>query len=118
MEFGTMLGMAAGLALAIERSMEAVKIGYLKIKKGLFPKLECEELSSNEKIVLTLAVSIGAIFIGGSAVVLPIPGVILLPMWLQQVVTGLIVSIGSGILHTLYTIIVGIKNNIENVVEY
>lgn len=112
-DFGTILGLASGLSLAVERSMEVVKIGYLKIKKGIFPKLECTELSANEKIVLTIAVSIASIFIGGQSLVLQIPGVILLPMALQQVVTGLIISIGSGVLHTLYTMFIGIKNNIE-----
>ena len=105
--------MASALSLAVERSMEIVKIGYLKIKKSIFPKKECAELSPNEKIVLTIGVSIAGVFIAGEAVVLQIPGVVLLPMPLQQVITGLIISIGSGVLHTLYGMFVAIKNNME-----
>ncbi len=114
MDFGSILGMASGLSLAIERAMEAVKIGYLKIKNVIFPKLNYTEITVNEKIILTIGTSIAAIFIGGSALVLPIPGVLSLPLWLQQVITGLIISMGSGILHTAFVIFKSIKDNIES----
>lgn len=114
MDFATILGMASALSLAVERAMEVVKIGYLKIKKRVFPKKESTELAPNEKIVLTIAVSIAGVFIGGNSVVLQIPGVILLPLPLQQVITGLIISIGSGILHTAYEMFVAIKSNMES----
>jgi hypothetical protein len=114
MDFGTILGIASGLSLAVERAMEVVKVGYLKIKKAILPKASCDDLTKNEKTILTIAVSIAAIFIGGQAVILPIPGVVNLSLPLQAVVTGLIVSIGSGVLHTLYGIFIAIKDNIAN----
>lgn len=113
MDFGEILGMASALSLAIERSMEVVKIGYLKIKKYIFPKAACEDVTPNEKIILTIATSIAAVFIAGESVVLQIPGVIILPLPLQQVITGLVISVGSGVLHTLYGMFIAIKNNIE-----
>ena len=113
MDFGTMLGMASGLSLAVERAMEVVKIGYLKIKKAIFPKMECSELTVNEKVMLTITTSIGAVFIGGQSVILPIPGVVKLPLPFQQIITGLILSIGSGVLHTAYEMFRSIKDNIE-----
>jgi hypothetical protein len=113
MDFGTILGMASALSLAVERSMEVVKIGYLKIKGIIFPKSSCANLTANEKIILTIATSIIGVFLVGASVVLPIPGVTKLPMFMQQIITGLIISIGSGVLHTLYGMFVAVKNNME-----
>jgi hypothetical protein len=115
MDFGSILGMASALSLAVERAMEVIKICYLKIKKYIFPKKNCTELSQNEKMILTVAASIAGIFIAGDSVILPIPGVVSLPIPLQKVITGLIVSIGSGVLHTLYGMFVALKSNMETV---
>ena len=114
MEFLSMLSMASGLAVAVERSMEVVKIAYLKLKKFLFPKKNYTELTRDEKIVLTVIVSVSSVFIGGKSVILPIPGVMSLPLPVQSIITGLIICIGSNVLHTVYSMLSSIKNNIES----
>lgn len=117
MDVGSIIGQALALSLAVERSVEVAKIGYLKIKKSIFPRWSYEEITQNEKVLITVVISIALVFMGGPALLLQIPGVEILPIWVQSFISGLVISIGSNVFHTLYSIITSIKDNIESAGE-
>lgn len=109
MNFTDMLGAAASVAVAVERITEVLKPAYLAVKNKIFKKnqLECTKL---EKNIITIL--LGIFICMSMKIGIDIPGI---PEGsiLQEIFAGLVSSPGSGILHTLLSILAGLKNAIE-----
>jgi hypothetical protein len=113
MDIGSALAMGTALSFAVEKTVEVAKIGYLQLKKGIFPNKEYKELTPNEKIIMTVLIAVGGMLICGRYASFQIPGIKDLPFILQSIIYGLMLSVGSGVWHTLYNIFQAMKNNWE-----
>lgn len=108
-----LLSVLLGISVAVERAIEIVKPLYLQIKVALFRK-EYTECSKVEKEVMSIL--IGPVVCIIAQVGIDLPGVNESAV-LQQVLAGLITSLGSNVLHAVLNIIIAIKDAAETKTE-
>jgi len=103
----SVLANVLAVAIAVERLVEVIKPFYLKAKNA-FLKHNDEECTKTEKIIMTVLVGPFICIVGGVGI--NISGVSAVG---QQVLCGLIASIGSNVIHTLLNIVVAFKDIAE-----
>lgn len=113
MNITDILGQTASVAVAVERITEILKPAYLIVKKRALKK-EQSECTKVEKNTLILLLSIFICII--MHIKIDIPGITESGS-IQEILAGLVSSFGSSILHTLVTILSGVKNTIESRTE-
>lgn len=96
------------VAIAVERLVEVVKPLYLKAK-NLLLKRNDEECTKTEKIVMTVLIGPVLCIIGEISI--SISG---FPAIVQQVLCGLVASIGSNAIHAILGLIVAFKDAAES----
>lgn len=109
MSFIDMLGVTASVAVAVERTSEIIKPIYLKIKNCIL-KTEFIECSSTEKSIMSIILGILICIL--THVRVDIPGINEASL-LQEILAGLISSLGSNVLHNILSILTAIKNTTE-----
>ena len=109
MNIKELTGILVSIAAAVERTTEIIKPIYIKVKSILL-KMEFTECTNLEKKIISIIISI--IFCIFLKVYIDIPGVNE-PVIVQPILAGLVSSLGSNVLHTLLTILTGIKDGTE-----
>ena len=109
MSFTDLLGVIASVAVAVERATEVLKPFYLKAKNKLFKK-DFGECTKAEKNMITII--LGTLICIIAEVGVDIPGVNEASI-IQKILAGLIASFGSNVLHTILSILTGIKDTTE-----
>lgn len=106
MSFTDILSVIASIAVAVERTTEIVKPVYVKTKNRIFKKdlMECTRAEKN-----IISIILGILFCMLTKVGVDIPGIDE-SKTIQEILAGLISSFGSNILHTLLSILTGIKD--------
>lgn len=95
------------LATSVERLVQIGKPIYLQLKNRIIKK-EYKDITGYEKETLAVVISIGACIL--TQFKIEIPG-INTPVMLQYILTGLITSLGSGLLHNLVNLVIAIKDS-------
>lgn len=103
----SVLAIVLAVAIAVERIVEVIKPLYLRAKNAVLKRND-EECTRTEKIIMTVLVGPILCIIGGVGI--SISGI---SATVQQILCGLIASIGSNVIHTLLNIIVAFKNAAE-----
>lgn len=111
MEFTTLLSLILAVSVAVERAVELIKPLYLKITNN-YTKVQRIDCTKTEKTVMTIL--LGPIICIIAQVGIDLPGVNESNI-MQQVLAGLIASMGSNVLHALMSIILAIKSSAESV---
>jgi hypothetical protein len=111
MDFVTMLGVLLGVSVAVERAAEIIKPLYLKIINNYLktPRTECTKI---EKEIMSIL--LGPVICIVAQVGIDLPGISEANI-IQQILAGLVASLGSNVLHALMSIILAIKNSAETV---
>lgn len=102
------LGSLAALSIGVERSTEIVKVLCNSIK-AKFPTKITKGLDKYSIEIISIVTGILSAWIIGFRLGLGID----MPVVLQYIIAGLIASMGSNVLHTLISTLIGIKNNSE-----
>lgn len=109
MDITSLLGVVASVAVAVERATELTKPVYLKLKSKVLKK-DLQECTRVEKSFMSMLL--------GSAICLltqigvDIPGVNETSP-VREILAGLLSSFGSNVLHTVLSILTGIKDSTE-----
>lgn len=103
----SILAIVLAVALSTERFVEVLKPIYLKVKK-LIIKEEYIEIDKTEKIIMSIVVGVAISLFSGVNV-----GITYLPIYTQQVLIGLVASLGSNVIHTLINLLVAFKESTE-----
>lgn len=99
----------SGISIVVERTTQLVKTGYLQLKNAAFKKND-PDISAFEKEILAIIVGIATCFTVGFGINLPN---VVTPVFASYVLAGVIVSLGSNVIHALVTILITVKNNLE-----
>jgi hypothetical protein len=111
MDFITALSIILGAAVASERATELIKPLYLKIKNQ-YSKTQYAECTKTEKEVMTILVAPLICIV--ARIGIDLPGLNESTI-VQQLLAGLIASLGSNVLHALMSIVLAIKDSAEGI---
>jgi hypothetical protein len=103
------------IAGVVEALMEVLKGPYVQIKNiflVIAKKALAKEMSAYEKRFLTLLLGVLICLAAGFGVDIPAWSE---PLWFQCILAGILVSLGSNMLHLLLSIAVAIKDAVEKV---
>jgi hypothetical protein len=117
MDFVAILTSLLLIAGIVEALMEVLKGPYLQVKNiflVLLKRALAKEMTGYEKRFLTLIVALIICLSAGFGVDIPAYDE---PVWLQCLLAGILVSLGSNMLHLLLSIAVAIKDGIEKIRE-
>lgn len=99
-----------GISVTVERTTEIIKSIYRPIRNTLFKKPKEEEITKIEKEAISFLAGVGTCASIGFGV--DIPGVNE-GVFVQFMIAGAISGLGSNVIHAIISILVAIKNNIE-----
>ncbi len=108
------LSIIAAVAAAVERIIEIIKPIYLKLRNRIM-KTDLSECTKAEKIMLSIFMGITICIILQIGIDLPAVNE---PAFVQQLLAGLLSSLGSNLLHILLSILTGLKNVTESHISY
>lgn len=110
MDLASLLGILLAVSIGLERLIEFIKPFYLQLKMAVLGK-KYEECTPAEK--RNMAILLGPVLCILAQIGIDLPQVNEAAI-IQYILAGLVASLGSGTLHALYSIIVAIQKNAEN----
>ena len=110
MDLASLLGVLLAVSIGLERLVEFIKPFYLQLKTAVTGK-KYPECTPAEK--RNMAILLGPVLCILAQIGIDLPQVNEAAI-IQYILAGLVASLGSGTLHALYSIVVAIQKNAEN----
>jgi len=110
MDLASLLGILLAVSIGLERLIEFIKPFYLQIKTVVLGK-KYPECTAAEK--RNLAILLGPVLCILAQIGIDLPQMNEAAI-IQYILAGLVASLGSGTLHALYSIVIAIQKNAEN----
>lgn len=99
-----------GVSIAVERTSEIIKGVYQQIRNRILKKDKTEEITKIEKEIISLVIGIFTCISIGYGVDIPAVDE---PRLVQYLIAGSIAALGSNVIHATISLLIAIKNNIE-----
>lgn len=106
----TLLGILLAVSVALERLIVFIQPFYLQIKSVLLARKYTECTAAEKR---NMAILLGPVLCVLTKIGIDLPQVNEAAV-IQYILAGLVASLGSGTLHSLYSIVVAIQKNAES----
>jgi hypothetical protein len=110
MDFTSLLGILLAVSIALERLIVFIQPFYLQIKSAILGKRYTDCTPAEKR---NMAILLGPVLCILAQIGIDLPQVNEAAI-IQYILAGLVASLGSGTLHALYSIVVAIQKNAEN----
>jgi cobalamin biosynthesis protein CobD/CbiB len=110
MDMATLLGVLLAVSIALERLIVFIQPFYLQIKAVILGKTYTECTAAEKR---NMAILLGPVLCILAQIGIDLPQINEAAI-IQYMLAGLVASLGSGTLHAIYSIVVAIQKNAEN----